>query len=1135
MTPASPPNGNFYVLSGTVPPKSHSYVERQADRDLSAALLEGEYCFVLNSRQMGKSSLSVRTMGKLQELGVRTVFLDLTKIGGSSVIPEQWYIGLASETGRSLGLRKEFLEYWKQNQEYSLIQRYVGALREVALVQIEAPIVLIIDEIDAVKSLSFNTDEFFAAIRESYNRRVQDETMRRLSICLVGSATPSDLITDTRTSPFNIGKRIELKDFTLQECQPLAEGLNRPNATGLVQRAFYWTHGHPYLTQSLCAAIAQDSTVVSASGVDALTSALLFEPKARERNPNLVDVSNRILSSYLDAVDRDEHRSAILDLYGRVLKGRERIADDETDRLVSLLKLAGIVRSEGGRIVLRNRIYECVFDRAWIERSMPDAEIRRQRAAYGRGAVRTMAIAGLIVAAFAALSVYGFRQALRANDNARLTRQTAARLRTALDASEYDIYVAGIQLAQREFENNNVSHTLELLASTANSKYRGPEWDYLDRLCHLDLKTFSCFDGGVASLAFSPDGGAIAVSGYFNLPKILDARTGREIATLTRTGTGVEAGVSSIAFSPGGDRVITSSMDRLAMLWDAKTGQKKLTLKGHLGGVNTCTFSPDGKWIVTGGEDKTARVWNAQTGDEIRCLKGSRSAIFSVAVSPDNRRIAIGNKQLVQIWDANTGKMLLKLVGHKSDVWSVTFSRDGKRIVTGSRDRTAKIWNAMTGKAIVTLKGHKGGVQSVAISPNGDWILTGSDDHTARLWDAEIGRDICTLRGHSDVVCAVAFSPDGKRIATGSRDGSTKIWSAARRENVVLQGHKNAISTVTWAPDGRKIATGSHDNTVKVWDAESGRSGITIRGVTNGMHMYQTVYGDFVAKGFNYCTYSHDGRRFVTASTDGTARLWDAATGKQILVFKGHADNITSVAFSPDDGRIVTGSDDHTARVWDAGTGAPLLTLTDTNSVGSVCFSPDGTRIATGSYGIATLWDATSGGKLLTLKGHIHEVMAVAFSSDGKRIVTADYDKTAMVWNAQTGQALITLKGHNDPVTSAAFSPDGRRIVTGSWDGTAKIWDAATGKELLTLVGHTSYVTAVAFSPDGKQILTGSWDGTARIWFLGPDHFDWETYEKTQNPVHQRSFVDWGIKRAAISAGNRRARLFSRSINIWSV
>ena len=261
-------NPTFFVTGGTLPPDASSYVERQADKDLFAALLAGEYCYVLNSRQMGKSSLSVRTIGKLQEAGVKTAFVDLTRIGSQNVSPEQWYAGLLAETGRALGLRTEFLKCWKDLTHLPPVQRYFSAVRDVALTAIEIPLVIFVDEIDAVRSLSFSVDEFFAAVRACHNARTEDPVYSRLTFCLVGSATPSDLIVDTRMSPFNIGKRIELKDFTLEEIGPLIQGLIIPihpispistiAARALRDRIFHWTHGHPYLTQALCSALHED-------------------------------------------------------------------------------------------------------------------------------------------------------------------------------------------------------------------------------------------------------------------------------------------------------------------------------------------------------------------------------------------------------------------------------------------------------------------------------------------------------------------------------------------------------------------------------------------------------------------------------------------------------------------------------------------------------------------------------------------------------------------------------------------------------------------------------------------------------------------------------------------------------------
>src|SRR5205807_2652849 len=147
-----------------------------------------------NSRQMGKSSMCVRTKRRLEGEGVRTAFVDLTKIGSRNVTAEQWYAGLVVEVGRAIGLRSELLEYWRDNNHLSPLQRFFGSLREVMLEKVQCPIVIFIDEIDSTRSLPFDTDEFFAGIRECFNRRVHDPVYGRLTFCLLGVAVPSDLI-----------------------------------------------------------------------------------------------------------------------------------------------------------------------------------------------------------------------------------------------------------------------------------------------------------------------------------------------------------------------------------------------------------------------------------------------------------------------------------------------------------------------------------------------------------------------------------------------------------------------------------------------------------------------------------------------------------------------------------------------------------------------------------------------------------------------------------------------------------------------------------------------------------------------------------------------------------------------------
>ena len=291
-----------------------------------------------------------------------------------------------------------------------------------------------------------------------------------------------------------------------------------------------------------------------------------------------------------------------------------------------------------------------------------------------------------------------------------------------------------------------------------------------------------------------------------------------------------------------------------------------------------------------------------------------------------------------------------------------------------------------------------------------------------------------------------------------------------------LRGHLEDVTSVAFSPDGQRIVTGSWDQTAKVWEAASGRELLKLEGHSAPI----------------WCVaFSPDGQKIVTGSWDQTAKVWDAATGRPLLTLKGHSAPIRSVAFSPDSRRIVTGSWDQTAKVWEAANGRVLLTIEGNNgNVGCVAFSPDGQRIVTGlGDNTAKVWEAVSGRELFTLKGHGHQVRSVAFSPDGQRIVTGSDDQTAKVWEAasglsadKAGRVMLTLKGHGAEIYCVAFSPDGQRIVTGSWDQTAKVWEVAAGGDLLPLLGHTDRIRSVAFSPDGQWIVTGSEDHTAKVW-----------------------------------------------------
>ncbi len=322
---------------------------------------------------------------------------------------------------------------------------------------------------------------------------------------------------------------------------------------------------------------------------------------------------------------------------------------------------------------------------------------------------------------------------------------------------------------------------------------------------------------------------------------------------------------------------------------------------------------------------------------------------------------------------------------------------------------------------------------------------------------------------------ALLLAREAVRLARDELPCQQALRSAlmGSRERVVLRGHDGPILASRLSPDGSRLVTASSDGTARLWEVTGGE-GAVLRG-----------HADWVLS----AAFSPDGGRVVTASKDGTARVWDLA-GRPLAVLRGHGGWVSSAAFSPDGSKIVTASEDATARVWSAD-GTLLATLAGhTGALPVAAFSPDGARILTCSNdGSARLWDP-SGKELAVLRGHAGRVRTAAFSPEGASIATTSEDRSARVWSL-AGAELLVLRGHEDWVVAAAWSPDGARLVTGSVDGTARVWwvrardgedRGVPGAQVAALRGHEGPVWVACVSPDGSLLATASDDGTARIW-----------------------------------------------------
>ena len=1059
---------SIYTVGGAVGGGLGVYLPRQADADLPALCRAGTFAYVLAPRQIGKTSLMIHTAAALAADGCRTVLIDLTAIG-AGVTAEAWYFGLLYEIADQLDLPADLPAWWDGHAHLGLAQRFTRFFHELVAPAVAAPVVVFVDEIDTTLGLDF-TDDFFAAIRSLHDARARAPALARLSFVLIGVATPGDLIQDPKRTPFNIGRRVDLTDFSFEEALPLAEGLDLPPALArqVLGWVLAWTGGHPYLTQRLCQAITQEGREEwSAAAVDALVARLFFGAASGQDN-NLQFVRDMLTKRAPDP-------ATVLTTYAAIRQERRPVPDEEQSLVKAHLKLSGVVRREGGALRVRNPIYRAVFDPQWVRAHLPPAV---DWVRWLRRALVALVILFVVTVAGLGLLAEARRQEAEAARTLAEARELVIRAQTAADPE------VGLLLAVEAGRRLQAGYVADAEGQIARV--------LLDSLAASQVRVRLDHPAAVTGVAWGPTGQWLLTTSVDGQARVwrVDGPAGTPPAL--RAVWGDDAPIQVAAWSGDGRLIATADQAGTLRLWDATAilaggpPAPRQTWRGHDGEILSVAFSPDGQRLVTTGRDATARIWDVATGREVLVLRGHTGWVRSAAFSPDGQRIATAGADVtVRVWDAATGVNLATLRGHVRDVRSVAWSPDGRSLITGSEDRTARVWD--TGLPIdgtpeeLVLRGHEAEVTGAAWSLDWWLLATGSRDGTVKVWNpaapAGAGQEPLTLRGHTTAVLAVAWSPDGRRLASAGADGTALIWQAAPAPEQDRLDRLGELTAAAYTPDGGRLIAGGADGSLTAWDVNTppGRQEL-FPGPSMGIAM-------------RVLAISPDGRRLVTVDDMPLGQLSALDTDQVQWRLAGLRDGVEAAAWSPDSGRLATVGVDGAVRLWDGTRGQALAELRGHGgAVRAVAWSPDGRWVLTGGVdNTARIWDSATGQVVLIVRGHEEGVVAVAWRPDGRLFATSDGSGATRLWEAAAssgqGRLRAVLRG---PVagTVLAWNADGQLLATAGVDGLVQVWDAEHGTERLSLRGSDAVVLALAWSPDSRFLSVAGADGVARRYAL---------------------------------------------------
>lgn len=529
----------------------------------------------------------------------------------------------------------------------------------------------------------------------------------------------------------------------------------------------------------------------------------------------------------------------------------------------------------------------------------------------------------------------------------------------------------------------------------------------------IDLKR--TFNNHVHTVAFSPEGAQVAAGCFDSLVHLWDAATGREIGHLK----GHESWIASIAFTPDGKTLASAGQDSSIRLWDVSTGSERLKISIDQRKADSVAFSPDGGLLASGDDNGAVELWDPSTGRKIRTFTGHRDGVRSIAFSADGKLLVSASGgwaysgerpgTTCRVWEVATGREAFRLEDASEDMRIATFTAGGRALVTGGSGRP-RFWDVPTGREFNRRIGHAAPVLAVAFSPDGKTVTSAGRDERLFRWEVGTGRALAeqrmvppdrsggkelnrvalsqnlrfaALSGHEMPVSVLdcdsgkilrafeggsgsgplALSADGSKVAASPKRGGIEVWEAAAGARLLQAKIPNDAYALAFSPDGKRVAVGTGlqtsawlpegKGTVHVFDLDTGKEFLKIEKRDDDIHAL---------------AFSPDGQLLATGAEGRTVRLWDIASGKELVELQrkrpsegGYPQFVTSLAFSPD-GRLLAGGDGSALRIWEVSSGAEVLArLALRGWVTALGFSPEGRMLAAGiADGTVVLWDLAS-------------------------------------------------------------------------------------------------------------------------------------------------------------------------------